>query len=262
MKTIAIFKIKVHPIKKLEFIDIIRENIEKGNQIVQNGINAASINELVKDENLEKALSNSDLVNIDGMSVVWALRFLGYKVPERVACPDLADEILKLAEEKSYGVFLFGAREESVISCVRKITETYPKIRITGYRNGYYNEEEESLIVSMINSSNAEILFLGLPSPRKEFFAETNKHVLIPRYILGVGGYFDIFSGLTRRAPRWMQNIGMEWFYRFVQEPRRMYKRYLFGNLRFILLILNEKFCRGNSHDVKTYDLGLKDKVT
>lgn len=244
MKEIDIFKIKVHPISKLEFVDIIRENLEKGNQIVQNGVNAASVNELVKDENLTMAYSNSDLVNIDGMSVVWALRFLGYKVPERVACPDLADEILKLAEKKAFGVFFFGASEESVTLCVRRIKEKYPKLKISGYNNGYYRNDEESFIVNMINSSKPEILFIAMPSPRKEFFVEKHRHELLPRYILGVGGYFDILSGLTKRAPLWMQNIGMEWFYRFIQEPGRMWNRYLVGNLKFILIILKKRFYR------------------
>lgn len=250
MKEIRIFKIKVHPLFKSEFLDIIQSNLKEGNQIVQNGVNAASINELILNEELTQAYYNSNLINIDGMSVVWALRFLGFYVPERVACPDLADDILKMAEKNNFGVFLFGAKEERVSLCVRKITESYPELKLLGYRNGYFNNDEEPLIVKMINNINPDILFLGMPSPKKEFFVQKYKDQLNARYILGVGGYFDILSGLTKRAPRWIQSIGMEWFYRFLQEPRRMWRRYLIGNSKFIWLVLKEKIKSYQKHNV------------
>ena len=241
MQEIRLFKIKIHPLSKSDFLNFIQKNLKEGNQIIQHGINAASINEFFYNEELTKAYNNSDLINIDGMSVVWALRFLSFNVPERVACPDLADDILKIAEKNNYGVFLFGAKEDSLTLCIQKIAESYPELRLLGYRNGYYKTFEEPQIVDMINRSNPDILFLGMPSPKKELFVEKYKDRLNAKYILGVGGYFDILSGITKRAPNWIQNIGMEWFYRFAQEPRRMWRRYLIGNLKFILLVIKEK---------------------
>lgn len=241
MNEIRVFNIKVHPLLKTEFLSEVESDIKKGRQIVQNGINASTINLLNNNNELISIFNNSDLVNIDGMSVVWALRFIGYKVPERVACPDLAIDILKMAENHNYSVFLFGAQEESLNSCIKRIIEIFPHLKIAGHRNGYFKKEDELEIVNLINKTNPDILFLGMPSPEKEYFADKYKGILTAKYIFGVGGLFDIFSGLAKRAPVWMQKVGLEWFYRFIQEPRRLWKRYLIGNIKFIRLVIKEK---------------------
>jgi len=227
---------------KQEFLDIINLNLREGNQIVQNGVNAASIIGLKNNNELIHAYNNSDLINVDGMSMVWALRFFGYSVPERVACPDLAKDILAIAEKENYSIFLFGAKEESLIQSLKKLKEEYPKLNLVGHRNGYYKITEESAIVEMINNSNPDILLLGMPSPKKELFVEKYKDQLQVKYLFGVGGFFDILSGKLKRAPVWMQNRGLEWVYRFIQEPRRMGHRYIIGNIQFIILVLKEKW--------------------
>lgn len=242
MKEIKIFNIKIHPLTKEAFLEIIKLNLRSGNRIVQNGVNAASINGLVNNNELTKAYMNSDLINIDGMSMVWGLRFLGYIVPERVACPDLANDILILAERENYSVFLFGTNENSLEQSVKNLGASFPRLNIAGYRNGYYQIEDESEIVKMINNSQPDILFLGLPSPQKELFVEKYKDQLSVTYFFGVGGVFDILSGKTKRAPYWMQKRGLEWLYRFMQEPKRMWHRYMVGNIRFIVLILKQKW--------------------
>jgi len=241
MKEIKIFNIKTHVLYKKEFLDIIASNLKEGKQIVQNGVNAASIIGLTNNRELIQAYNNSDLINIDGMSMVWALRFLGYSVPERVACPDLANDVLKLAEKENYSIFLFGAKEASLSQSIKNLKNSFPKLNIAGHRNGYYQASEELGIVEMINNSNPDILLLGMPSPQKEFFVEKYKDQLQVKYFFGVGGFFDILSGKIKRAPVWMQKSGLEWFYRFIQEPRRMWSRYIIGNIKFIILVLKEK---------------------
>lgn len=245
MNEIIFFDIRIQLLSKSEFLNLIESNLKNGNRIIQNGLNAASVNEVVNNEELKQAYKNSDLINIDGFSVVWALRFLGYSVPERIACPDLADDILTLAEKQNYSIFLFGAKETTLLLCKKNLQDNFPNLIIAGYHNGYYNEDEELAIIDMINSANPDILFVGMPTPYKELFVEKYRHNLAAKYILGVGGLFDILSGLTKRAPRWIQNIGMEWCYRFAQEPNRLWRRYLIGNSKFIYLIIKEKFKRG-----------------
>jgi N-acetylglucosaminyldiphosphoundecaprenol N-acetyl-beta-D-mannosaminyltransferase len=242
MSEIEIFGIKIHPLTKEEFLSIIESNLENGSQIVQSGVNASSIIEVADNESLRSALTNSDLVNIDGMSLVWALRFLGHKVPERVACPDLAADILSMAEKRGYSVFLLGAKEESLILARNKLHENYPDLKIAGHRNGYFGADDESSIADMIRKANTDILFIGMSSPKKELFVKKYRNILTAKYILGVGGFFDILSGVTKRAPLWMQKSGLEWFYRFVQEPQRMWRRYLIGNTKFILKVIRERF--------------------
>lgn len=246
MREIELFGIKIHPLPKTEFLSLIESNLENGCQIVQNGVNAALIIELVNNDILRKAINNSNLVNIDGISVLLALRFLGYQVPERVACPDLAEDILVLAEKRNYSVFLFGAHETSLQLSMKSLQERFPDLIIAGYRNGYFKAEEELAIVDIINKANPDILFLGMSSPTKELFVEKYREILTVKYFLGVGGFFDILSGLKRRAPMWMQKIGMEWFYRFTQEPKRMWHRYFIGNSKFIWLVIKEKFKKKN----------------
>ena len=241
MKQISAFGIQIHPLTKQDFLFIISEGIKKKKQIVQSGVNASSIVELFHSFDLKAAYNECDLVNIDGMSLVWALRFFGYKVPERVACPDLAESVLSLAEINNYGVFLLGASEENLQSAVKNISLSYPNLKISGYRNGYFAFEDENQIVSMINQSRAHILLLGLPSPQKELFVKAYKDKFQVNYFLGVGGFFDILSGSKKRAPIWMQNTGLEWFYRFIQEPIRLLDRYFLGNLKFIGIVILEK---------------------
>lgn len=253
MKEIKAFNINIHPLPRSEFLSIIENNLRKEIKTIQNGVNAASIISFYKNEKLRNAIVKSDLVNIDGISVVWALRFLGYDIPERVACPDLATEILALAEKENYRVFLFGAQETSLLLCMKNLQTSFPKLILAGFRNGYYQEEEELSIKNIINDSKPDILFLGMPSPQKELFVDKYKSVLTAKYIFGIGGFFDILSGYKKRAPRWIQKIGMEWFYRFIQEPKRMWRRYLIGNTEFIWLVIKEKLnqSKRNEHFMK-----------
>ncbi len=247
MKQISAFGIQIHPLTKHDFLFIISEGIKKKKQIVQSGVNASSIVELVHCIDLKAAYNECDLVNIDGMSLVWALRFFGYKVPERVACPDLAESVLQLAEINKYGVFFLGASEENLLLAISNISIDYPNLKISGYRNGYFAPEDENQIANMIDQSEAHILFLGLPSPQKELFVKAHKDKLHVNYFLGVGGFFDILSGSKKRAPIWMQNSGLEWFYRFIQEPFRLLDRYFIGNLKFIRIVVLEKVKQGKS---------------
>jgi N-acetylglucosaminyldiphosphoundecaprenol N-acetyl-beta-D-mannosaminyltransferase len=242
MKEIRIFNIKVNPLLKKEFIQIIDSHLKEGKQIIQNGVNAASVNELTTNNQLLESYNNSSLVNIDGMSMVWALRFLGHSVPERVACPDLAIDILKLAEKRNFSIFLLGADETTLSLSVNNIRKSFPKLNISGYRNGYFQSKDEYLVIKMINKANPDILFLGMPSPKKELFVEKYKNQLQVKYFLGVGGFFDILAGKIKRAPLWMQKGGMEWIYRFAQEPKRMWYRYMIGNIKFIKLVIKEKY--------------------
>lgn len=222
----------------------IESSIKNGLQTAQFGVNSATINDIVRNEEFRHIINGADLVHIDGMSVVWALRSFGYSVSERVATPDLADDILALANREKMSLFLFGAKESVLSLCRSNIEKRYPDIRIAGSRNGYYEPEEEQSIFNLINEAKPDILLLGMSSPKKELFFESYKHQLKAHYILGVGGYFDILAGIIKRAPRWMQDTGLEWLFRLLQEPRRLWKRYLIGIHQFFWLVVREKFKR------------------
>lgn len=204
-------------------------------------INAAKVVNAQKDEQLKESIVSCDIINADGQAIVWASRFLNRPLPERVAGIDLMQELVKLSAEKKYRIFFLGAKEEVVKEVVNVYTKLYNKDIIAGYRNGYFSNEEEPDVAKQIAASSANILFVAMSSPKKEIFLNTYKNLIQTPFIMGVGGSFDVVSGLVKRAPVWMQKSGLEWFYRVIQEPRRMWKRYLYGNTEFIYLVLKEK---------------------
>jgi N-acetylglucosaminyldiphosphoundecaprenol N-acetyl-beta-D-mannosaminyltransferase len=187
-------------------------------------------------------VADADIINADGMGIVWGAKILGKKLPERVAGIDVFTNLLKIAEEKGYPVYFFGATDEVLKNMITNIKNLHPKIRIAGYRNGYYKEIESKKIAQNIKKSKAQILFVGISSPMKERFIKNQLKNTGVSFAMGVGGSFDVLSGKTKRAPKWMQNIGLEWFYRLIQEPRRMTGRYAVTNTKFIMLIIKEKF--------------------
>ncbi len=235
-----------------ETIEAIRYAIESRKQVHHVVVNAGKIVAMQEDDELRESVNSSDLINADGQSVVWASRILGKPLKGRVAGIDIMQNLVAMAHKKGYRIFLFGAKEEVVRKVVELYTRTYGSDLIAGYRNGYFSENEESVIAQQIANSGAHILFVAISSPTKENFLYRHRAVLKNVYfIMGVGGSFDVVAGKVKRAPVWMQKYGLEWFYRFLQEPKRMWKRYLLGNSRFILLVLGEKFRKIIAKDIK-----------
>ena len=225
-----------------ETIKLVDDIIQANKQINHVVINAGKVVSMQTDKELFNSVVNCDVISADGQSIVWAARFLGKYLPERVAGADLMQELVKLANEKKYKCFFFGAKEEVVKKVVEIYIQQYSPDIIAGYRNGYFTKAEESAIAKQIVNSGAQLLFVAITSPKKERFLFEYKDVLKKvNFTMGVGGTFDVIAGITKRAPRWMQRIGMEWFYRFAQEPKRMWHRYLIGNSKFIWLVLKEK---------------------
>ena len=243
MKRIELLNTYVDNYSMSDTLDLILDNVEKDNQIHHVVVNAGKIVAMQDDPQLRKSVNESDLINADGQAVVWATRLLGKPIVERVAGIDLMENLVKLAHENGLKIFFFGAKEEVVKKVTQIYAERYSPQIIAGYRNGYFDKSEEESIADHIAASGAHILFVAISSPTKENFLFENKNRLSNvNFIMGVGGSFDVVSGKVKRAPLWMQKIGLEWFYRFLQEPGRMWKRYLIGNSKFIWLVLKERF--------------------
>tara|TARA_B100001758_G_C18349688_1_gene579133 strand:- start:110 stop:856 length:747 start_codon:yes stop_codon:yes gene_type:complete len=226
-----------------ETLDMIDNSIVLKKQIHHCVINAGKVVKMQKDLFLRESVVCSDIINADGMGIVWAANFLGHKISERVAGIDLMKNLVKLAHKKNYKCFFLGAKEEVVSKLVNIYSREYSKEIIAGYRNGYFDGKDENDIVNAINKSKANLLFVAITSPKKEIFLNKHKNKLKNiNLIMGVGGSFDVISGSIKRAPKFMQKNGLEWFYRFIQEPRRMWRRYLIGNIKFVILIFKAKF--------------------
>lgn len=245
MDKINILNISIHNLSMQETLQIIDSTIIEGNQLHHVVVNAGKIVAMQHDIKLRKSVNSSDIINADGQAVVWASKVLGKPLKERVAGIDLMESLVELAHQKNYKIFFFGAKEEIVKKVVDTYTKKYSPHIIAGYRNGYFKKEEEQTIAKQIAKSGANILFVAISSPTKENFLYENKTLLQKvNFVMGVGGSFDVVAGKVKRAPLWMQKIGLEWFYRFAQEPKRMWKRYLVGNSKFIGLVLKEAFTK------------------
>lgn len=242
---IHILNIHIDNLSMKETLAEVEESIRTEKQIHHVVVNAGKIAAMETDPELRKSVNESHIVNADGQAVVWASRFLGKPLKERVAGIDLMANLIEMAHKNNNKIFLFGAKEEVVKSVVDKYSKKYSRNMIAGYRNGYFSSTEEESIAHQIADSGAQMLFVAITSPKKENFLYRHREILKNvNLIMGVGGSFDVVAGKTKRAPVWMQNAGLEWFYRFLQEPKRMWKRYLVGNSKFIFLVLKEKFSK------------------
>lgn len=204
----------------------------------QVSLNAAKVVRARSDERLAEILRNAQLLNADGQSIVWAARLLGDPLPERVAGIDLMFRLLDVAEREDLGVFFLGGRPEILERAIENVRDSYPRLRIGGYHDGYFNDSASADVCAAVSRAEAAILFIAMSSPRKEYWAHEHRDRLGVRLVMGVGGAVDILAGTTARAPGWMQRAGLEWLFRLVQEPRRLGPRYLVTNVHFLGLML------------------------
>jgi N-acetylglucosaminyldiphosphoundecaprenol N-acetyl-beta-D-mannosaminyltransferase len=204
-------------------------------------VNAAKIVNMRRDPELHSAVTDSDVIYADGMSVVWAGRFLNAPLPERIAGIDLMTGILKQGNESGYRVFCLGASDEVLSKVCDTFAQTYPGVTIAGRHHGYFDETEEKGVAQRIKAAKADVLFVAITSPKKERFMARWADVINVPVVHGVGGSFDVVAGIVERAPETWQRLGLEWLYRVKQEPRRLWKRYLVTNAVFLTLLIAEK---------------------
>ncbi|MFP3424465.1 WecB/TagA/CpsF family glycosyltransferase [Pseudoalteromonas sp. SIMBA_162] len=245
MKRIEFLKSPMDIATMGETVSFIEQRVEQGQFLQHVVVNVAKIVNMQKDPLLAESVNACEVINIDGMGVVFGARLLGHDVPERVAGVDLFHELLKMSAKREFPVFLLGATEEVVTTTAEKVQGLYPNLTIAGYNDGYFfgnkEGEDEEAVVNKIRESGAKLLFVAITSPKKENFINKWQDKLGVDFVMGVGGTFDVVAGKVNRAPQWMQKYGLEWFYRVLQEPGRMWKRYLVTNSTFAWLLIKEK---------------------
>ncbi|OQP01050.1 glycosyltransferase [Geobacillus sp. 44C] len=190
-----------------------------------------------KDENVKQLINSATYQIPDGIGVVLASKLKGGRITSRVTGIDMMERLIELSAKKGYRVFLYGAKEEVVKKAKENLEAKYPGLQIVGYSNGYVNDYDS--LVQKINKSNADILFVALGSPRQELWIKTYMNDLNVKVMQGVGGSFDVFAGHVKRAPKLFRNLGLEWFYRLVTDPKR-FKRQL-ALPKFLWKVLWEK---------------------
>lgn len=218
--------------------------IDHGEQLSIGVINAAKVVSMQRNPKLRQAVAECDMVLADGQAVVWASRILGAPLPERVAGVDLFMKLLAAAEQRGDRVYFLGARPEVLAEMLAQAARLFPELLVAGFHDGYYRAGQECEVAEDIRRCQTDILFVGMSSPRKELFLDEWGTATKAHVVHGVGGSFDILAGLTRRAPLWYQEHGLEWLYRAYQEPVRLGRRYLTTNLSFMALVAREMMRR------------------
>jgi len=203
-------------------------------------LNVAKIVKAQRDDHLCDALWDGDFVVADGKPLLFFGKRLGINLPTRVNGTDLMEKLIEVSDKKKFRIYLFGAKQHVIEKCVESIRQKYHNIQVVGYRNGYFHNDEINEIIHNINKSSPDILFIGLSTPQKELFAYENRSKLNVPIVQGVGGSFDVVAGLVSRAPKWMQNNGLEWLHRILQEPRRLFWRYLSTNIKFLWIYFKQ----------------------
>lgn len=223
-----------------ETVQVIDDSIARNTFTQHVVVNVAKIVNMQTDVQLDASVRECDIINIDGMGVVLGARILGHDVPERVAGVDLFHELLAMSARQGYSVYLLGAQDAVVGETARRVLQLYPRLKLAGYHHGYFWDDEQAM-VDKVRESGAQLLFVAITSPKKENFINKWRDQLGVTFVMGVGGTFDVVAGKVKRAPLWMQSYGLEWLYRVIQEPRRMWKRYLVTNTKFAWMLLEAK---------------------
>jgi N-acetylglucosaminyldiphosphoundecaprenol N-acetyl-beta-D-mannosaminyltransferase len=234
---VSILGVWVNPIRSDELCRRVIARAKRRARTLVTYVNAHNLNVANRDEHYRELVNTYDLVYPDGFGAVLAARILGYDFPPRSTSADFFEEMFGAFAQEGISVYLLGAEpgvmEESVDSVRRK----YPDIKVKGIHHGYFTAEEEPEIIEEINRLEPDVLFVSTGVPHQEKWIERNLSRLRPPVIWASGGVFDFVSGRTRRAPRFVRDHGMEWLYRLIVEPRRLWRRYLLGNPLFLLLV-------------------------
>lgn len=186
-------------------------------------------------------INSAGIATPDGMPLVWLGRIQGHSLIQRTYGPDLMDKLLKEGVGKSLKHFFYGSDGKTQEVFLDRITKRYPGIQIAGFFSPSYQEigfKETSEIVSMINEAKADILWVGLGSPKQDFWMADHRGKLEVPVMIGVGAAFDFLAGTKPQAPKWMRKIGLEWFFRLCCEPKRLWRRYLIGNFKFVFYLI------------------------
>ena len=179
-------------------------------------------------------LKNADLVTADGMPIVLLSKLLRNPLPERVTGADMVPAICRRCAEEGLSVYVLGGDREAIEEALRKLKVESLKLKVVGIDPAFVKlGEEQPEIVERINAAKPDVLFVALGNPKQELWMGRNKEKLDVGAMIGIGGTFNFLAGRVKRAPKWMQKSGLEWIYRIIQEPGRLWRRYAYGLVKF-----------------------------
>jgi N-acetylglucosaminyldiphosphoundecaprenol N-acetyl-beta-D-mannosaminyltransferase len=204
------------------------------------GVNAAFVVDASRDKRYREILESTTFVPADGFWVSAASKLLGFKGVGHVGIERLVYRLLERLAPRNIKVYLLGARQDVVEHAAAVVEARYKGLKVVGFRNGYFSEADEKEIVEEINIVQPDIVLVGMTSPKKELWMCKYRDKLRASLVVGVGGLFDVLAGKVPPAPEWIKRLGMEWLFRLAHDPKRLWKRYLIGNARFIHLVVKD----------------------
>ncbi len=239
-RRIRIGKCPVDCVSQAEVVELLSEAIAKGVRRLVMPVNAATVVQADGETRVRSALEGMDLLFPDGFWLHVASRASGYGNTHHVPTVSLVYELLEVLAGRKERVFLLGAKPEVVARTAKELDRRFPGLQIVGMRDGYFSEGEEGEVLRTIQETKPRLLLLGITSPKREFFVSRQHENLSGMVTLGVGGMFDVLAGEVAEGPMWLRRYGLMWLYRFLQEPRRLWKRYTLVNLQFTWLVLRQ----------------------
>ncbi len=234
--------VSFHPLGMEEAVDLALLAMKHRMRLQHGDVNVAKLVQMQSDAELKRHTEESDIICPDGMGVVWGCRLLGIPTQGRVTGIDLMIRTIGLCQRYGFRPYLLGAKQDVLEKMAARLRADYPGLAFAGMRNGYFTRGEEDGIAAEIRESKADCLIVGITSPIKERFLNAYRDRLDVPLLIGVGGAFDVLSGVKKRAPRFVQRAGMEWLFRLAQEPRRLFRRYAVSNTKFCLLVARALF--------------------
>lgn len=238
---VLLLGVPLHAISMVDTLALIARAMREKKALQHVVVNVAKLVHMQDDAALYHDVASSDLINIDGAGIVLGCKLMGIDVPERVAGIDVMDGVLGLCAREGFKPYVLGAKADILAKAKANLEAKYPALQFAGMQDGYYDRAREREVMQAITDSGADCLFIAMPSPHKERIMNDYKDVLRIPFMMGVGGSIDVFAGFVTRAPQWMQQAGLEWLFRLLQEPRRMFRRYWVTNWAFALLLLKAK---------------------
>lgn len=236
MKRVRLLNTQFDPLTLAGTVDAVMAMISHGQRGWVSTVNVAILMLMRANPRLQRYVDRSAVVVADGQPLIWVAPWLDSPLPVRVTGVDLVEALCERASREGIGVYLLGATDGVVSDVSERLRARYPGLKLD-FANGYFAAAEAAGRAAAVAASGARILIVGMGVPRQEYFLEEQWERLGVNIAIGVGGSFDVLSGLRRRAPAWIQAMGMEWLFRLMQEPRRLWHRYLVTNSKFLFLI-------------------------
>jgi N-acetylglucosaminyldiphosphoundecaprenol N-acetyl-beta-D-mannosaminyltransferase len=231
---IKLFDIGIDNVTLEEAVEVIVDRLDGDAPTQVSFVNADCVNIACKSREYREALQESDLVFADGIGVRVAGEILGRPIRDNVNGTDLFPRLAAALQGSGKRVYLLGGRPGVADGVARWLAKNFPDVKLAGWRHGYFSAEEEAKVIADIRRCGADLVLVAFGAPRQELWIRRNLAKLGAKVVIGVGGLLDFFSGRIPRAPRWIRKLGLEWCYRLYQEPQRLWRRYLVGNVVFL----------------------------